>query len=95
MLLHFFGSYLALPLLLCTDYVEYSLDLKLIKKQPKDNACIYFAFKVAWWQGLNNLLQGQPMLMLSNMTFFLLFENHSFFSEIKLDMKINCKFIVI
>ena len=36
------------------------------KKHPKDNTYIYFAFKGAWWQGLNNLLQAAAMLTLSN-----------------------------
>ena len=36
------------------------------KKHPKDNTYISFAFKGAWWQGLNNLLQAAAMLTLSN-----------------------------
>ena len=93
MLLHFFGLYLGLPLLLSTDYVGYFLDPRNYKEVTQ--RCIYFAFKGAWWQDLNNLLQAQPILMFSNVTFFLLFKNHLFSSEIKLDMKIDRTFIVI
>ena len=46
MLLHFFGQYLGLPLLLSTDYVGYFLGPRNYKEATQ--GCIYFAFKGAW-----------------------------------------------
>ena len=65
------------------------------KKQPKDNAYIYFAFKGTWWQGLNNLLQATFILMLLDVNFVSFIWQPHVFSEIKLDINIDCKFIFI
>ena len=46
MLLHFFGQYLGLPLLLSTDYVGYFLDPRNYKEATQ--RCIYFASKGTW-----------------------------------------------
>ena len=63
--------------------------------QPKDNAYIYFAFKGAWWQGLNNLLEAPVILMLSNMIFLFHLTTTYFFTEFKVDVHIDCRYTVI
>ena len=52
-----------LPLLFPTDNeLDFYEIQKVNKKQPWDNACIYFVFNGAWWQGLKKPLQAPVML---------------------------------
>ena len=94
MLLCFFGKYLSLPFSTSNELDSFKIKA-VSKKQPKDKACIYFVFKCPWWQDLNNLVKAPAMLCLSNMIFFCDLTIAWFFLQITLDIKIDCKFIVI